>query len=340
MGIEYEVVAQTGVVAYIKGESNDAIAFRADMDALNVFEETNVDFASEHSGKMHACGHDAHMAMLLTFAKVLKEAKYKIKKSVVLIFQPAEEGPGGAVEIIKAGVFKKYNIKTIFGIHVDPTIEEGKYGLRSGILTAQNAEFDIEVKGVSVYGALPHQGVDAILAASNLINQYQSIISRNINPLHPNFISIGMIKGGEARNIISKKVEMSGTLRSFSEDDYKYMIKRMFEINKGIANSFNVEVKMNVMDYYKSIINDNDLFESTITNLKEEDYNVIEPMIISQDFSFYTREVPGLFVMLGTKNEKLGFTYPLHHACFNLNEEVLFRGVELYLLQLKIHNCI
>lgn len=118
------------------------------------------------------------------------------------------------------------------------------------------------------------------------------------------------------------------------------MIKRMFEINKGIANSFNVEVKMNVMDYYKSIINDNDLFESTITNLKEEDYNVIEPMIISQDFSFYTREVPGLFVMLGTKNEKLGFTYPLHHACFNLNEEVLFRGVELYLLQLKIHNCI
>ncbi|MCK9471381.1 MAG: M20 family metallopeptidase [Bacilli bacterium] len=336
--IEYEVVAKTGIIGYLKGEDKEAIAFRADMDALNVFEETNVDFNSTHEGKMHACGHDGHMAMLLAYANFLVEKRNELKKSVVLIFQPAEEGPGGAVEIIKAGVFKKYNIKKIFGIHLYPEIEEGIYGLRKGPMLSQNAEFDCEVIGKSAHGALPHLGVDAILAASHLISSYQSIISRTVNPLSTNVITIGTIKGGEARNIIAKKVNFSGTLRSFSEEDYKFIKNKINALNKATETGFDVEVKMNMIDYYKTVDNDEELVDNTISNLKEDDYLIIDPIMASEDFSFYQREVPGLFVMLGTRNKKLDYIYPLHHACFNFREEVLVKGVELYILQAKIHN--
>lgn len=337
--IDYEVVAKTGIVAFLQGESSEAIAFRADMDALNVLEETNVEFESIHKGKMHACGHDGHTAMLLAIANFLKEVEKKqgLKKSVVLIFQPAEEGPGGAVEIIKAGIFKKYDIKAIFGIHLDPSIEEGVYGLRSGAMLSQNAEFDIVINGKSSHGAMPHLGSDAIVAASTLISSYQQIISRGINPLNPNVITIGTIEGGEARNIIAKTVKMSGTIRTFSEDDYEFIKNRIKEINQGLEKVFNVEIKINLMDYYKTVFNDEELVNLTTRNLKEDEYLIIDPLMASEDFSFYQREVKGLFTMLGIKNTKLGYIYPLHHACFNFKEEALVRGVELYILQSKIH---
>ena len=339
LGIEYEIVAKTGVVAYIPGKSSEAIAFRADMDALNVLEFTNVDFQSNHKGKMHACGHDGHMAILLGFANYLKEVEKEkgLNKSVVLIFQPAEEGPGGAVEIIKAGVFKKNDIKAIFGIHLDPSIEEGIYGLRSGAMLSQNAEFDIEIIGKSSHGAMPHLGSDAIIAAANLISSYQTIISRNISPLNPNVITIGTIEGGEARNIIAKNIKMSGTIRTFSEEDYEYIKKRIFEINKGLEKVFDLVIKTNMMDYYKTVFNDEALVNLTTSSLKKDEYKIIDPLMVSEDFSFYQREVRGLFTMLGTKNKELGFTYPLHHACFNFKESVLIKGIELYILQSKIH---
>lgn len=337
LGYEYIVVAKTGLVVYIKGKESEAIAFRADMDALNVTEETGVDYESTHEGKMHACGHDGHTAMLLGFARYIKEENKELSKSVVLIFQPAEEGPGGAVEIVKAGIFKKYNISKIFGIHLDPSIEEGIYGLKSGAMLSQNAEFDVEVNGKSAHGALPHLGCDAIIATANLLNQYQTIISRTLSPLNPNVITVGIINGGEARNIIAKKVNFSGTIRTFSETDYKIIKKKILSINEGVEKIFDVKIKTKIMDYYKTVINDEELVNLTIGNLKEEDYRIIEPLMASEDFSFYQREVPGLFTMLGTRNPKYDFIYPLHHACFNFREEVLVRGVELYILQAKLH---
>lgn len=342
LGYEYEVVAKTGIVAYIKGKSPQAIAFRADMDALNVKEETGVDYQSNHRGKMHACGHDGHMAMLLAFSHFLKEVEKQqgLNNSVVLIFQPAEEAPGGAKEIIKAGIFEKYNIMKIFGLHLDPSIDEGIFGLRSGIMLSQNGAFEVTINGKSAHGAMPHYGNDAIIASASLIKSYQTIISRNLNPLKANALTIGTINGGEANNVIARKVTLTGTFRTFDEEDYQLIKQRIKEINQGIETMYNVEIKTNLMDFYKTVINDGELFNLTIKNLNEDEYIIIEPLMASEDFSFYQRKVPGLFTMLGTKNEKLGFTYPLHHACFNFNEEVLVNGVIFYILQAKIHGII
>lgn len=338
MGIKYEVVAKTGVVAILDGEDTDAIAFRADMDALCINENTNLPFKSTHEGKMHACGHDGHMAMLLGFAKYLNDKK--LKKQVILIFQPAEEGPGGAVEIIHAGIFKKYNIKAIFGLHLDPTIEEGIFGLKNGIMFSQNGEFTVKIQGISAHGAMPHLGCDAIVAASFLISGYQTIISRNINPLHSSVITIGKIKGGDAINIIAKEVELSGTIRSFSEEDYKVLKQKMIDIGKGIEKSFGVNVDTRINDLYLAVDNDEELFTKTISELSKDEYKIIEPLMASEDFSFYQRETKGLFTMLGIRNESLGYVHSLHSDQFNFNEDVLVKGVNFYILQAKLHNVI
>lgn len=335
LGYDFEVVAKTGIVVYIPGEESEAIAFRADMDALNVTEETNIEFKSTHEGKMHACGHDGHMAMVLAFANYLKDKK--LKKSVVLIFQPAEEGPGGAVEIIKAGIFKKYNIQAIFGLHLDPSIDEGIFGLKSGVMLSQNGEVYVKITGSSAHGALPHLGSDAIVAASHLITCYQTIVSRRLSPMNPNVITIGKIKGGEAINIIPRHVEMCGTIRTFDPEDFKEIKTKIKLINEGIEKSFNVKVETELKDLYLTVINDEELFNKTIAALDEADYEIIEPLMASEDFSFYQRETKGLFVMLGTKNKKQGYTHPLHSSKFNFNEEVLARGVEFYILQAHIH---
>lgn len=338
MDIKYEVVAKTGIVAIFDGKEDDAVAYRADMDALCINENTNVAYKSLYEGKMHACGHDGHMAMLLGFAKWLNGKK--IKRKVVLIFQPAEEGPGGAVEIIKEGIFKKYNIKAIFGLHLDPTIEEGILGLKNGVMFSQNGEFNVKIQGISAHGAMPHLGSDAIVATSHLISAYQAIISRNINPLHSTVITIGKIKGGDAINIIAKEVDLSGTIRAFSEEDYQLLKQKMIDVGIGIEKSFNVKVDTKINDLYLAVINDDELFSKTINNLNKEEYKLIEPLMASEDFAFYQRETKGLFAMLGTKNPSLGYVHSLHSDQFNFNEDVLIKGVNFYILQAKIHNVI
>jgi len=338
LGYEYEVVAKTGIVVHIPGEINEAIAFRADMDGLRIKESNEIDFKSLHDDAMHACGHDGHMAMLLGFAKYLQGKK--LKRSIILIFQPAEGGPGGAVEIIKEGIFNKYNINAIFGIHLDPTIEEGKFGLKAGVMFSRNGEFSITINGKSAHGAMPHLGSDAIVAAANLILAYQSIISRSINPLTQNVITIGKINGGDAINIIPKQVNLSGTIRAFVDESYYLIKQRMLEINQGIEKSFNVKIVTTINDLYLTVENDIDLYKQTINALDKNAYVIIEPLMASEDFSFYQREAKGLFVMLGVRNEKLGYIHSLHSDKFNFNEDVLLQGVNFYILQAHLHHCI
>jgi len=334
MGYVTETVAKTGLIAQKIGKLETSIAFRSDMDALPVTEMTEMDLPSKNIGKMHACGHDGHMSMLLGFAEKISQIELK-KESIVFIFQPAEEGPGGAKIIINEGIFEKYHITKIFGIHLYPELEEGLYGLVNGPMMAQNGEFNLTLKGKSSHGAQPHKGVDAILAVSHLLTQYHSIVSRSIDPLDTAVVTIGTIHAGEARNIIARQAYLSGTIRSFNDEVYGRIKKRMREIDAGISKSFDVEIDNQIMDYYPPVINDSSLYELLKSGLNEMDYKLIKPMMFAEDFAFYQKKVPGMFVMLGTRNEKKGFVHPLHSCYFNFDEKVLVKGVELYLYMCK-----
>jgi amidohydrolase len=328
LGYQVESVASTGWIAFKQGELNETIAFRADMDALPVSETTNVDFVSTHPGKMHACGHDGHMTMLLGFAKRL--ATIQSKYSVLFIFQPAEEGPGGAKIIVDSGLFTRYDIKAVFGIHLYPGLPEGIFGLCEGPMMAQNGEFDITIRGVSAHGAQPQLGVDAILAQASLIQGIHSIVSRNVNPLDSAVITVGTIHGGEARNIIAHSVVLSGTIRAFNENVYTMLKKRVHALSEGCEAAYGVSIETSITDYYPPVVNDRKLVQLATSVLKDHEYNQILPLMISEDFSFYQQAVRGCFVLLGTGNDEKGFIHPLHSSNFNFDENVLLKGIDFF----------
>lgn len=338
MGYEIHQAAITGWVAYKKGKKDTAIAFRSDMDALPVLEKSDYPYPSTHPGKMHACGHDGHMAMLLGFAKYLKDQTL-LNDSIVLIFQPAEEYPGGAKVIVEEGFLDKFNVKKIFGIHLYPNLKEGVYGLVKGPMMARNLEFNIEISGKSAHGASPHDGNDAIVASTHLISQLHTIISRNVDPFEQGVITVGTIHGGEARNIIAQHVEITGTMRAFKDGVFYSMKKRIEEIIEGIKLSFQVEIASNLMELYPVVYNDPDIVEFIEKHL-DKGYEYIKPLMASEDFAFYQEKVPGMFTMLGTRNEEKGYIHPLHSCFFNFKDEVLIKGVELYISIAKAYHLI
>ncbi|WP_353892310.1 M20 family metallopeptidase [Proteinivorax hydrogeniformans] len=329
-GYTPKTVAKKGLVAVKQGKSKDAIAFRADMDGLNVYEKNDVDYSSIHEGKMHACGHDGHMAILLGFAKVLSKIQ-SVNKTIILIFQPAEEGPGGAKEMIAEGVLDKYNVESIFGIHIFPGLQQGKFGLTDGPLMAQNGEVDIRVEGSSSHGALPHQGSDAIVAASNLVMSFQNIPSRKVDPLEPSVVTLGTVSGGEARNIIPKNVKLTGTIRAFNTEIYDEIKKQMSSVCKGIEEMYDVKVKLDIRDFYPPVINDTKLYEKVRLGFDKASVTKVKPLMLAEDFSFYQQKVPGLFILLGSQNDQKGFNFPLHNGNFNFDESILVDGVNAYL---------
>lgn len=329
LGYEVERVAKTGVLGFRKGKSNERpICFRADMDALEGEEKTDLEFASKN-GYMHACGHDGHMTILLGFAKYLSEIT-DLNRSVVLLFQPGEENSGGADIVLKDENFRKYDIEYIFGIHLQPAIEEGKVGSRPGPFMAQTIEYNITIEGKSCHGAQPHMGVDAIYVASKLIDNYQSIISRSIDPLESAVLSIGKINGGTVRNLISESVRLEGTLRSFNMDIYECIEKRMLEINEGLEKMYNVKISTEFVDFCPPVVNDIELYNKIIKSIDTSEFVEMKPMTIAEDFGFYQMEIPGLFLMIGTKNDEKGYNHPLHSSHFNYDENILLHGVETY----------
>ena len=328
LGYELEVMAKTGIVAVKRGATSDFVAFRSDMDALPVTEQTNVSFASTHPGAMHACGHDGHMSMLLGFAEYLSDKT--LHQSVLLIFQPAEEGPGGAKVMMEEGLFTKYSIKRIYGFHVYPELDEGVVGLVDGPMMPQNAEFDVVVRGRSAHGAQPHKGIDAIVAAAALVQAYQTIVSRSTHSHQSAVVTIGTIQGGEARNIIAGDVSLSGTIRAFDPATYELIKERMRSIVQGLETMYGVVIENDIVDYYPPVINDSDLVREVTSLFSDGERQMIEPMMFSEDFAFYQQVVPGCFMMLGTKNEAKQFTAPLHNNKFNFTDEVLLQGVEAY----------
>lgn len=328
-GYNVEVVAQKGLIAYRKGRLPQYIAFRADMDALPIHEESTYPYPSLHEGRMHACGHDGHMALLLGFAKEL--TKYpSLTKGVLLIFQPAEETSGGAQPIINEGVFQRFPVEAIFGYHLFPELEEGIVGLAAGPLMAMSTELNVTILGKSGHGGKPHQGIDALIVASHFVQAVQSMMSRMVNPIEPSVLTIGKVKGGEGRSIIMGKVQLEGTIRTFNVMTTDRIIQQLDTITKGLETMFGATIILETVKRYPPVINDKALFQTVDSLIELEDKEFIEPMMLAEDFSYYQQVVPGLFMMLGTRNEERGFIHPLHSSHFNFDETVLIKGIELY----------
>ncbi|WP_410207662.1 M20 family metallopeptidase [Fusobacterium sp.] len=331
LGLEPEEICETGLYVYIKGEDTEkCIAYRADMDALNIQEENDISFISNHKNCMHACGHDGHMSMLLAFAKSLTTIM-PLKKSVLLIFQPAEETPGRAKAICESGLLKKYNVQEIYGVHLFPEIPQGTIATRKGPFFAQATHITCTITGKSAHGAMPHLGIDTVTAFSKVIDGYQTIVSRNFSPFDPIVITIGKFSGGSARNIIAETIEYEGTLRTYSQENTDFAIKRIKEINRGIEKSYNVIIKDELLTLYPPVINNDSLYNRLVKI--NESIPIIEypPLTIAEDFAYYCKEAPGLFILVGTKNEEKGFVHPLHSCHFNFDEEALLTGVQLFI---------
>ncbi|RUA09551.1 MAG: amidohydrolase [Fusobacteria bacterium] len=331
LGYKPQITCKTGVYVYINANSDTTYAFRSDIDALSITEETNCEYSSTHDGKMHACGHDGHMAILLGFLEYLKGQK--LKKNILAIFQPAEEGPGGAKDIVESGILEKYNVKSIFGLHIFPGLEEGIIGSRAGGFMAKAAELDITINGKGGHGGQPHLGVDSIQVATKLLDGFNLINSKYINPLEPSIIAVGKISGGTIRNIIAKSTKLEGTIRTLSTENFKLIVKKIKDIARGLEIAYDVEITVEIAEGYPPVVNSKTyikILEESIKNAPELEYQEIDPHMLAEDFGFYQESVEGVFFFLGSKNKELGYTYSLHNSKFNFSDKVLENGVTAY----------
>lgn len=330
LGYEPKRILETGVYVYMPGTiGNKTYAFRADMDALPLQEESDAAYASKHQGYMHACGHDGHMAILLGLARALKNKT--LKENILLIFQPAEENIGGAKLICDAGLLRKHQVDAIFGLHLFPTIPEGVIAYKAGAMMATNAEVNVDVIGQSGHGAMPHTAKDSLVVAAELLLAYQTIVSRSVNPMEAAVVSFGKLTGGTIRNIVAGSARMEGTLRAFSMETLDLLMERIQSINMGFSQAHQVKIQTEFNFCYPPVLNDEALTEKIHHAFADFKTQPAEPSAGAEDFSFYQQEVPGFFFHLGTKSEEKGFTAPLHNNKFDFDEEVLGVGVDAFL---------
>jgi len=336
LGFEVKTeIGKTGVVGIIEGNNDGpTIALRADMDALPMEEKTDLDFASVEKGKMHACGHDGHTAILLGVAMVLAEIKDKLRGNVKLIFQPAEEGPGGAEPMIEDGVMDAPKVDAILGLHIWLEMDAGKVGVKKGPLFASIDEIDIKIKGDSSHGASPHQGVDAITTAAEVLNSLQSIVSRKIDPIDSAVVTIGKIEGGYVRNVIADEVNLEGTIRALNPEVRKQLEDEIRKKVKNICLASDADYEIDYRHMYPPLVNDKDITdlvkENAIKVMKSENViDVKEPTMGGEDFAYFLKEVPGTFFLLGGRNEEKGITAAHHNTHFTFDEDIMTDGIEI-----------
>ena len=333
LGITYETgVAGTGVAAMIPGtEGKRTICFRADMDALEVVEQNRISFRSQREGFMHACGHDGHMSILLGFAQLLTQGRYILRDHVLLLFQPGEEGTGGAEKIVQSGILRRYDVHEIYGLHLFPGIEEGLLGIRPGPMMAQNSEIDLTIWGENAHGGTPHAGNDAIVIASQLMMAIQTIVSRSLNPMDPAVITFGRLQGGEVRNMIARRVTLEGTIRTFQEETYETLERRLREVVSGVEMAYRCKIDVDLRRLYPAVVNPPEMVNEWIRAQGKEHVVLTEPVMLAEDFAFYQEAVPGLFFFLGVRNREKNLVHSLHHGCFNFDEKVLGIGVQAFM---------
>lgn len=330
---------KTGCIGVLEGgrKSDRVIALRADIDALAIQEEGEhkEDFLSQNPGIAHCCGHDGHTANLLGTAKILSGLRSEIEGTVLLIFQPGEEKlPGGGRMLCETGYLQDKGVDVIYGLHTSPDYKPGTIATRKGPLMARPDEFKIEIRGTGGHAASPHLTVDPIVLAARIVNDIQTIVSRGINPTEPAVVTVGKITGGTTHNIIPGKVEMLGTVRTFSQETADIIKNKIEAIVKGVTESAGAAYSFDFDYGYPAVINTDWSTEVVMETAKElfgNDSVVVreDPIMAGEDFAFYQQHFPGTFFFLGSGSEVSGSTYSWHHPQYNIDEECFKTGSAL-----------
>lgn len=326
-------IGKTGVVGTIRvGNNPRAIGLRADMDALPMDELNTFDHRSQHKGRMHACGHDGHTAMLLGAAKYLAATR-KFDGTVHLIFQPAEEGRGGAEAMVKDGLFQKFPCEIIFGMHNRPKLDVGKFAIRSGPQMAGGGLFDIHITGKGAHGARPETGIDPVIIATQIISALQSVVSRNVAPLDSAVISVTQMHSGDAYNVIPQEAVLRGTIRAFRKETMALIKERIETISSGIAATLGGSARADVRIAFPPLVNDKDAVKFIADVAAEivgpENMNREGPFVMaSEDFSYMLEQVPGAFINIGNGGGEGGCE--VHNPSYDFNDEALTLGSTLW----------
>ena len=333
-GIAYEIKAATGVIGLIKGKNPESktIALRADIDALPIKEENNLEYKSTREGIMHACGHDVHTSILLGASRILNELKDEWEGTVKLIFQPGEErNPGGASLLIREGVLENPKPQAIFGLHVHPSLEIGKLSFRGGKVMASADEIYITIKSKGGHAAAPHTTVDTILVASHLVVALQQVISRNRDPFSPSVLSITSFQGGFTTNVIPSEVKLMGTFRAMDESwrfkAHELIRKQSIELVESMGAEIDLHIDVGYPTVYNNEVLNEQAREQAEAYMGQENVFETELRMGAEDFGYYSQVIPGCFYRLGVMNKEKGITSGVHTPTFNVDEKAIEIGM-------------
>lgn len=334
-GVEHRAMCGTGTVALVRGERpGPTLLIRADMDALPVQEENRVPYASRVPGLMHACGHDGHVAIALGAAKVLHSLRHRLAGTVKFMFQPAEEGPGGAGPMLEAGVLRHPRVEAAFALHLWNELPVGRAGIRPGPVFAAADEFEMIVEGRGGHGAAPHQTVDPVVAAAHVVTACQTVVSRRVDPSSSAVVTFGQIQGGTRHNIIPDQVRLTGTLRSYEEPVRRLLAREVPRVARRTAAALGAGLRYAYRPGYPATVNDSEMTrrvrEVAGEVLGPQGAQECRPTMGAEDMSLILREVPGCYFFLGSANRRRGLHHPHHSSRFDFDEAALAAGVEIW----------
>lgn len=333
--IPYIETAKTGVCGIIKGaKEGKVVALRGDIDALPIEEMHDCPYKSTVPGKMHACGHDSHTTMLMGAAKMLNKYKDQLSGTVKLLFEPAEETTGGAVPMIAEGVLDNPRVDAVFGLHVDEETECGTIKIKKGVVNAASNTYKIKITGQGGHGASPHTTIDPVVIASHIVLALQTIVSREIAPVNPAVVTVGMIHAGSGQNIIPKEAEIAGMIRTMTKEDREFAVRRLQEIVNGIAEASRAKAEISLHESYPCLYNDDycvdTLIESAESVIGKE--NILEqknPKMGVESFAYFANERPAAFYFLGSGNKAKHTTEPAHSDLFDIDEDCIVIGAAI-----------
>jgi len=331
-GLEIQTgIAETGITAFLEGDpSGPLILLRFDMDALPIQEESGEEYASQVEGVMHACGHDGHMAIGLSTAKILHDMRDELPGNILFVFQPAEEGLGGAKRMIEAGILQEYRPDVVMALHLWNEKPIGWFGISDGPMMAASEIFNVRIVGKGGHGANPHEAVDPILAASHAVTGLQSIVSRELSPLDTAVITVGSFHGGRAHNVIPSEVSLEGTIRTFNPRTRQYVLERFEEIVSGIAESHGCWAEIGVEEISPAVVNDPDIADH-VRNVAQQMFPELTidrsyKTMTSEDMALMMEGYKSCYVLIGSANDALGLNAKHHHPEFDFDERAMIHG--------------